>query len=193
MLCRVSLKAKLDVADLERLFTDVRRRIEFDAYSPSSTGVVNEETPPMPTPGRRIRYSQRSLRPYQDSCLYSFLPSLIPSTPETLQDVLVQGGLPYHLTNLDDTAFLQLVDETRTFVSSADFGRVLEVCLDHATDVLFDGIRRTIFPEGSTGDGEKVRLAGLLPGVARWSHSAIHGTPNELVEVCSLAFSGQNS
>jgi peroxin-3 len=113
----------------------------------------------------------------------SFLPSLIPPIPSSLKDVLIQGGLPSHLTSIDDTAFLQLVEETRVFISSADFGRVLEVCLDHATDVLFDGLRRTLFPEGITVGGEKVRLAGLLPGVARWSHLAVHGTPNELVEV----------
>ena len=117
----------------------------------------------------------------------SFLPSLIPPTPETLKDVLVQGGLPYHLTSVDDPAFLHLIDETRAFVSSADFGRVLETSLNHATDMLFEGLRRTVFTDNlssvDTPGGEKVRLAGLLPGVARWCHSAIHGTPNELVEV----------
>lgn len=96
------------------------------------------------------------------------------------------------MTNLDDDAFAQLIDETRTFVSSADFGRVLEVCLDHATELLFDGLRRTLFTEnlgsGESINGQKVRLAGLLPGVARWSHAAIHGTPNELVEVCPRIF-----
>ena len=119
----------------------------------------------------------------------SFLPSLIPPTLETLKDVLSQGGLSHHLTSVDDPAFLHLVDETRAFVSSADFGRVLETSLDHATNTLFEGLRRTLFTDNlssvDTPDGDKVRLAGLLPGIARWCHSAVHGTPNELVEVRS--------
>ncbi|KAF8581206.1 hypothetical protein K439DRAFT_1636363 [Ramaria rubella] len=165
----VSLKAKLGMDDLERLVNDVRQRIEFDG--PVTVPMEGDNGgPAVSKPGRRI----------------SFLSSLIPSTPETLKDVLVQGGLPYHLTSVDDKAFHQLLDETRMFVSSADFGRVLETCLDHATVVMFDGLRRSLFTDGLTSadaaGGEKVRLAGLLPGVARWSHSAVHGTPNELIE-----------
>ena len=30
------------------------------------------------------------------------------------------------------------------------------------------------------------RLAGLLPGIARWCHTALYGLPNEVVEVRSL-------
>ncbi|KAF8509650.1 Peroxin-3 [Hysterangium stoloniferum] len=164
----VSLKAKLDMEDLERLIKAVRQKIEFDAFS-SLPDTAEGDGPILPISGRRI----------------SFLPSLIPATPERLKDVLVQSGLPYEMTSLDDTPFLQLVDETREFVSSADFGRVLETCLDHATDVLFDGLRRTLFPDTIHGNEvtlEKIRLAGLLPGVARWSHAAVNGTPNELVE-----------
>lgn len=95
--------------------------------------------------------------------------------------------MPLHLIDIDDTAFLQLVEDTRDFISSADFNQVLENCLDHATDILFDGLRRMVFPDGASNEGpsnpDKIRLAGMLPGVARWSHAAIHGTPNELVEV----------
>jgi len=118
---------------------------------------------------------------------YSFLSSLIPPTPEQLKDVLVQGGLSYSMASLEDTPFLQLVEETRDFISSADFGKVLEVCLDNATDVMFDGLRRSLFPaapsEVPQPPQEKIRFAGLLPGIARWSHAAVNGTPNELVEV----------
>lgn len=120
---------------------------------------------------------------------------MIPPTPDSLRNVLVQGGLPHEFTSIDDPAFLNLVNETRAFISSADFGRVLETCLDHATDVLFDGLRRTLFTDGlssvDAASGEKVRLAGLLPGVARWCHSAVHGTPNELVEVCRISSSSE--
>ena len=30
----------------------------------------------------------------------------------------------------------------------------------------------------------KMRLAGMLPGLARWSALALNGLPNELVDVC---------
>lgn len=74
--------------------------------------------------------------------------------------------------------------------------------MDRALDVLIGGIERDVF---SVGDGRearrpgsvltggegyveevferKERLAGLLPGVARWSHGALYGLPNEIVEV----------
>lgn len=113
-----------------------------------------------------------------------------------MKDVLEKGGLPPQLANIDDTAFLQLVEDTRDFISSSDFGQVLESCLDRATDILFDGLRRTVFPDGVSSEGpsnpDKIRLAGMLPGVARWSHAAIHGTPNELVEVIFYFFASNH-
>lgn len=33
---------------------------------------------------------------------------------------------------------------------------------------------------------EKVKLAALLPGVARWTHLALNGVPNEIIEVSYL-------
>lgn len=163
----VSLKAKLGMEDLERLIKDVRQMVEF---SHSQQEDFNAAQEPAALSTRRI----------------SFLSSLIPVNPEGLKDVLEKGGLPPQLANIDDTAFLQLVEDTREFISSSDFGQVLESCLDRATDVLFDGLRRTVFPDGVASEGpsnpDKIRLAGMLPGVARWSHAAIHGTPNDLVE-----------
>lgn len=70
-------------------------------------------------------------------------------------------------------------------ISSSDFERVLEVCLDRATDVLFEGLEKGVFIQSDTIPGEEVRirLAGLLPGLARWSQLALNGLPNELVDV----------
>ena len=74
-------------------------------------------------------------------------------------------------------------------LSSADFARVLEVCLDRATDVMFDGLENNVFkPSGSLAGEDRIeevriRLAGLLPGLAKWSHLALNGLPNELIEV----------
>jgi peroxin-3 len=76
--------------------------------------------------------------------------------------------------------------------------------------VLVDGLRAKVFvdsnttndPEGlsatnpidltveeETKEEIKIRLAGLLPGLARWSQLALNAVPNELVDV-SLRFFG---
>jgi peroxin-3 len=78
---------------------------------------------------------------------------------------------------------------------------VLEVCLDTATQVLFTGLEKNVFVTnepppptttttttegGGGGGGEeefRIRLAGLLPGLTRWSELALNGLPNELVDV----------
>lgn len=93
-------------------------------------------------------------------------------------------NLRVHL--LDDPGFSTLIAETRTILSSSDFSRVLEVCLDTATEVLFAGLEKNVFVpnEPATGDDVlRIRLAGLLPGLARWSQLALNGLPNELVDV----------
>jgi len=95
---------------------------------------------------------------------------------------------PPHAHLLDEP-FAGLIKETRDVLSSADFARVLEVCLDRATDVMFDGLENNVFkPSGSLAGEDRIeevriRLAGLLPGLAKWSHLALNGLPNELIEV----------
>jgi hypothetical protein len=61
--------------------------------------------------------------------------------------------------------------------------------------VLFEGLEKNVFGRDAAahvaggGDGavgvevERIRLAGLLPGLARWSQLALNGLPNELVDV----------
>ena len=85
-------------------------------------------------------------------------------------------------------AFDRLLGETRSLLQSPDFSIVLESCLDRATDILFKSIKDTIFVQGGSNVDEngaplQLRLAGLLPGMARWSHLAFNGLPNELVDV----------
>jgi peroxin-3 len=90
-----------------------------------------------------------------------------------------------HYAALLDAPFLALLDETRRILGSPDFARVLEVSLDQATAILFEGLEKNVFRTGSGGEGgeERIRLAGLLPGLARWSQLALEGLPNELVDV----------
>lgn len=156
----VSLKSKLSAMDLHRLIGDVRRRVEHE--------ITFEGTE------RRVNFAS----------------TLIPPTAETLQHVLLKGGVsPYaSLTNPypqsdPDPIFTALLAETRTLLSSSDFSFVLEVCLDRATEVLFDGLRKNVFVESGSGEEEvRIRLAGLLPGLARWSKLALTALPNELVD-----------
>ena len=120
----------------------------------------------------------------------SFLSTLLPPTPETLQHVLTQGGIPPWLATAPDSTFDAFLIETRKHVASGSFECVLEACLDRAMDILFQGVEKHVF--GSYHDQEDIilsgqepreRLAAMLPGLARWCHLALEGLPNELVDV----------
>jgi peroxin-3 len=100
--------------------------------------------------------------------------------------------------SLLDEPFIALIEETRSILASSDFAVVLEVCLDRATEVLFEGLEKNVFgrdaadvaggKDGAVGvEVERIRLAGLLPGLARWSQLALNGLPNELVDVRLLS------
>lgn len=89
-----------------------------------------------------------------------------------------------------DPAYNALLEETRDRLASADYARVLERALDRGTEVLFMGLEKNVFaPEVLDGAvdvdsvGARVRLAALLPALARWSAVALNGLPNELVDV----------
>ncbi|KAF8649441.1 hypothetical protein AX16_005806 [Volvariella volvacea WC 439] len=211
----VSLKSKLASFDLQRLVRDVRRRVEYEVTFEGDEKRIN------------------------------FFSSLLPSTPETTQHVLVQGGYkpstssiptdlePYFLhsrlpshpsssllpqsntdspydtythshsqspqTYLDDPAFLDLLTETHHIITSEEFAYVLEVLLDQATEVLVSGLDKAVFKSSggvaippplassslSNLEGEeevRIRLAGLLPGLAKWSKETLEGLPNVLVD-----------
>ena len=118
----------------------------------------------------------------------SFLSSLLPPTTETMQHVLTHGGISPWAATHHDSVFTGLLDETRSLISSSDFARVLEVGLDNAVEVLFEGLEKNVFVDSTEEPGPeplKLRLAGLLPGLARWSHLALNALPNELVDVCA--------
>ncbi|KAI5117910.1 hypothetical protein M0805_003603 [Coniferiporia weirii] len=180
----VSLKSRLGPMELHRLVCDVRRRVEHEFTYEGTERKIN------------------------------FLSTMIPPTPETLSLVFSEGGVPgYRATHTSnpppysgpqsypssstsqshqqrknpesDPTFARLLGELRETVISPAFAQVLEVSLDRATDVLFDGLRRDAFG-GADADMdtelEKPRLANLLPALARWAHSALDTMPNELVD-----------
>ncbi|KAK7682742.1 hypothetical protein QCA50_014125 [Cerrena zonata] len=156
----VSLKSKLNASELHRLMSDVRRRVEFEVTFEGKERRIN------------------------------FISTLLPPSPETLHHVLTQGGIPPRQAFTHDRVFHTLLSEARQHLSSASFQVVLEASLDKATEILFDGLEKTVF-KGSPSDvvddvsgfsGPRVRLAGMLPGLAKWCHSAVEGLPNELVD-----------
>ncbi len=120
----------------------------------------------------------------------SFLSTLLPPTPETLQHVLTQGGIPSWLASAHDPKFDAFLDETRQHLASGSFERVLEVCLDNAMDMLSRGVDKHVFgshgsDDAMMGQEPRERLAAMLPGLARWCHLALESMPNELVDVRS--------
>ncbi|OCH90166.1 hypothetical protein OBBRIDRAFT_777356 [Obba rivulosa] len=156
----VSLKTKLTINDLHRLIADVRRRVEYEVTFEGKERRIN------------------------------FMSTLIPPTSETLQHILTQGGIPPSLAASPDAKFQSLLAETREWLCSGSFERVLEVCLDQATETLFAGLQRHVFntsggaddPPPGAPEQPRERLAAMLPGLARWSHVALEGLPNELVD-----------
>ncbi|KAJ7646838.1 Peroxin-3 [Roridomyces roridus] len=156
----VSLKTKLGPSDLHRLIHDVRRRVEHEVTFEGMERKVDFHT------------------------------TLLPQTPETTQHVLAHGGyastpaLTSRSSHKDP--FTLLLDETREIISSPDFAYVFEACLDRATEVLLSSVENAVFASSTEpvapGEEVRIRLAGLLPGLARWSHLALNGLPNELVD-----------
>ncbi|KAF8334407.1 Peroxin-3-domain-containing protein [Amanita rubescens] len=111
-----------------------------------------------------------------DACIDCASVSHLPPHPETHPHPM--------LKHVQDPPFVSLVEETRAVITSPDFEYVLEACLDSATSVLFEGLEKSVFvaSEDAPGEEVRIRLAGLLPGLAKWSRLALRGLPNELVD-----------
>lgn len=75
--------------------------------------------------------------------------------------------------------------ETRLRLASPDFATVLSAALDRAAGELRAGLEINLFPteDGVVSEEPKVKLAAMLPGMARWSKLALTGLPNELLDV----------
>ena len=64
--------------------------------------------------------------------------------------------------------------------------------MDTATEILFAGLEKNVFMPNEPAPGDdvlRIRLAGLLPGLARWSQLTLNGLPNELVDVSFFSMS----
>ncbi|KAF8816113.1 hypothetical protein BYT27DRAFT_7209030 [Phlegmacium glaucopus] len=208
----VSLKTKLAAIDLHRLLSDVRRRVEHEVTFEGNERRINFLSSLLPPTPETIQLvltqggynsssthqnpfalnSATSLTSSQLSHQFNNSPAMAVSNMHPTQ-AQTQGqpflpplpppNVQAHL--LDDPGFSALIAETRTILSSSDFSRVLEVCLDTATEVLFAGLEKNVFVPNEPAPGDdvlRIRLAGLLPGLARWSQLALNGLPNELVD-----------
>jgi len=202
----VSLKTKLAAMDLHRLISDVRRRVEHEITFEGNERRINFLSSLLPPTPETIQLvltqggynsssthqnpfalnSNTSLTSSQLSHQFNNSPAIGVSNvynTKTQPQFLPPPPPPNHL--LDDPEFSALITETRTILSSSDFSRVLEVCLDTATEVLFAGLEKNVFVPNEPAPGDdvhRIRLASLLPGLARWSQLALNGLPNELVD-----------
>ncbi|KAH9171791.1 Peroxin-3 [Lactarius sanguifluus] len=151
----ISLKSKIGAIELHRLISDVRRRVEHE--------ITFEGTE------RRI----------------NFLSTLMPPTASALSHLLTRGGFPPTHDDTHEPEFTALLEETRDLLASSDFALVLERALDRATALLFDGLSQNVFVGEEGEDEVRMRVAAVLPGLARWSSLALNGMPNELVDSLS--------
>lgn len=143
----------------------------------------------------------------------SSLPHLQPSS-----SMGISNSLATSRGTLDvEPQFAALLAQTHHYLSGPDFAHALGCALDRATEVLMDGLRARVFVDSTsavnvpnaeetqaqsrTGDLDvdansekdeiKIRLAGLLPGLARWCQLALSATPNELVDVRRISISSR--
>ncbi|KAH8993651.1 Peroxin-3 [Lactarius hatsudake] len=151
----ISLKSKIGAIELHRLISDVRRRVEHE--------ITFEGTE------RRI----------------NFLSTLMPPTASALSHLLTRGGFPPTHNDTHEPEFTALLEETRDLLASSDFALVLERALDRATALLFEGLSQNVFVGEEGEDEVRLRVAAVLPGLARWSSLALNGMPNELVDSLS--------
>ncbi|EIN14632.1 hypothetical protein PUNSTDRAFT_140873 [Punctularia strigosozonata HHB-11173 SS5] len=215
----VSLKTQMTAMELHRLVHDVRRRVEHEVTFEGTERRINFLSTLLPpttemlhhvltkggirvAPPAPLGLPPRELTVSASESSLSSLPSMSASLlpPTSLSDLTPDPPLypaPQLHTDLEP-AFDDLLSETKRVLAGPDFARVLELCLDRATEVLFTGLERSIFRDvnlpvdlgdKSTQIAEdeaiQVRLAGMLPGLARWSNLALTSLPNELVDQVS--------
>lgn len=142
--------------DFNKLLLEIRRKVEYE-----STGAV-----------------------------HSFSSALFPSRLEDEQESLSESGLPQSVAASGISPQLRvLLNETQDFLDSPDFSIVLRSCLDKSFELLSSSLGHLFvnMPAVSSGRFEevserRVRLAAILPALARASHSILQDTPNEYAD-----------
>ncbi|KAJ3118465.1 peroxin [Nowakowskiella sp. JEL0407] len=112
------------------------------------------------------------------------------------EEVLQKGGVQTESMDEKTKADLKkLLDETRDFLDSPDFTRVVSSCLEKSFETAFSQINPNFVAMvgasssaevGSTETSDAVAqvktVAEIIPMVSRIAHLVINGLPNELVE-----------
>lgn len=142
--------------DFNKLLMEIRRKIEYEP-----TGAV-----------------------------HSFASALFPSNLIDEQESLSECGLPPSIVASGISPQLRgLLNETQDFLDSPDFSIVLRSCLDKTFELLSSSLGHLFVDMPTVASGRfeevaerKVRLAAILPALARASHSILQDTPNEYAD-----------
>ncbi|KAG8933352.1 peroxin [Tulasnella sp. 418] len=196
----VPLKAMLSAEDVRKYVDLVRKEVDIHTEDQSLSQAETEEL-------TQAEMQQLQGRPAEESTQApeltraNFLSAILPLTPAAIQMSLTEGGLPFEVIfpsissregQNERDSFETLLEETKEFIESKDFELVLEKSLDAAFELLEAWIRTDIFEEresqGESGgdileEEPKMKLAAILPGIARWGHQAVNSIPTELVGV----------
>ncbi|KAG2363067.1 Peroxin-3-domain-containing protein [Suillus spraguei] len=171
---------------------------KFSPLPSSSISSLRESSDSLPIAGPTPRVGNF---PNPPSSIPSSSPS--PSFSRPAANITSPPPTSQPRAEFNDPIFSSLLTQTRAYLAGLDFAYALSAALDRATVVLVDGLRAKVFvdsntpnvPEGlsatnpidltveeETKEEIKIRLAGLLPGLARWSQLALNAVPNELVD-----------
>ncbi|KAF9269118.1 hypothetical protein L218DRAFT_953666 [Marasmius fiardii PR-910] len=206
----VSLKTWLSPADLHRLVQDIRRKVEWEITFEGRERKVTFEHSCVPQTREMVERTLRlggwtesdeSLLSENEDILSSPLLSSEVESSQLSYDLesraIRRGVTPSdnsfspenHHTSIpftpshDDKHFANLLEETRSLLTSSDFTYVLDGCLDHAVNVLMDNLERTVFSKDEAiKELPRIRMASLLPPLAHWSKQTLTGLPCELVD-----------
>ena len=137
--------------------------------------------PRISLPPPEVGGRSRSHQPHQQSDDVTYLPAEARESRS-----FAFGSATPPLAHLHEEPFSNLLSETRKVLSSPDFARVLEICLDYATEILSESLAKNAFEPNRDPIGTaepRIKLAELLLALSKWSQLALEGLPNELVDV----------
>jgi len=155
-LSSVSLKSKIEVADIQRIIAEARSRLESKSSEDGVDGM---------------------------NFLSAALPSDLESFDQTLSAAGSPARLLPSRTK--DEEFDALISETRQLISSPSFSRAFDASLETSFNLFFGYLEKEVFDSTNRSSTQPLRLVDILPGMARWTHIAINSLPNELVDSIS--------